>query len=404
LSIAPTGSATASVGAGLDLPVGTLTLGGIGKRSGTWGSTTATLATYHDNTYFAATTGYLSVSTDTRSTPTVSIWPTASAITFGQTLVSSTLSGGSASVAGSFAFTAPSTAPSAGTASQSVTFIPTDLSTYTIVVGSTSVSVNKANPVVTTWPTATAITYGQTLATSTLSGGSASPAGSFSFATPSTAPTAGTAPQSVAYTPTDTANYNTASSTVSVTVNPKVLTVTGMTANDKIYDGNTSAALETASAALVGKVTGDNVSLNTAGVAGVFSDPDAGTGKTVLVSGLSLSGTAAGNYTLTQPKLTASITPASPGDINDGLSVWIVENAGSNYLAMRFKRYKNAAAMGLQYLPKVSADKQTWFSDSFNILDQSVVSFDTQFDWVTVRDLTPITPWAPRFIQLVVQW
>ena len=54
------------------------------------------------------------------------------------------------------------------------------------------------------------------------------------------------------YTPTDTANYNTASSSVSVTVNAKALTVTGITANDKVYDGTTTATLNTNSAALNG--------------------------------------------------------------------------------------------------------------------------------------------------------
>ena len=65
LSIAPTGSATASVGTGLNLSVGRLSLGGTGRVSGTWGSTTATGATNQNNTYFAATTGYLSVATNT---------------------------------------------------------------------------------------------------------------------------------------------------------------------------------------------------------------------------------------------------------------------------------------------------------------------------------------------------
>ena len=42
-----------------------------------------------------------------KATPTVSAWPTASAITYGQTLASSTLSGGSASVGGTFTWTTP---------------------------------------------------------------------------------------------------------------------------------------------------------------------------------------------------------------------------------------------------------------------------------------------------------
>ena len=80
-------------------------------------------------------------------------------------------------------------------------------------------TVNKADATVTTWPAASAITYGQSLANSTLSGGAATPAGSFAFTTPATAPPVGTAAQSVTYTPTNAGNYNTATSTVSVTVN-----------------------------------------------------------------------------------------------------------------------------------------------------------------------------------------
>ncbi len=65
LSIAPTGSATASIGAGLNISVGSLTTGGLGTINGTWGST-ASAAANQDDTYFAATTGILTVTTDTR--------------------------------------------------------------------------------------------------------------------------------------------------------------------------------------------------------------------------------------------------------------------------------------------------------------------------------------------------
>ena len=56
----------------------------------------------------------------------MSAWPTASAIEYGQTLASSTLTDGTTFVVGSFAFTSPGTAPDAGTATQSVTFTPED--------------------------------------------------------------------------------------------------------------------------------------------------------------------------------------------------------------------------------------------------------------------------------------
>ena len=174
-----------------------------------------------------------------------------------------------------------------------------------------TVTLTPANPVVTTWPTASTITYGQTLAVSTLSGGAATPGGTFACTTPSTAPNAGTALQSVTYAPTDTTSYNSSSSTVSVPVNPKALTVTGITASDKVYDGNTTATLNTSGATLVGTVSPDVVTLNTAGATGAYTNPDMGTAKTVLASGLALSGADAGNYTLIQPTTTGNITPAS---------------------------------------------------------------------------------------------
>ena len=81
-------------------------------------------------------------------------------------------------------------------------------------------SPGKSSPTVDTAPTASAITYGQTLADSTLGGGGASVPGSFAFTTPGTTPDAGTADHEFTFTPNDTANYSTATGLVSVTVNP----------------------------------------------------------------------------------------------------------------------------------------------------------------------------------------
>ncbi|NCZ53467.1 MAG: hypothetical protein EBY81_06185, partial [Verrucomicrobia bacterium] len=97
-----------------------------------------------------------------KTTPTITVNPTATAIVYGQTLASAGLSGGSASVGGTFAFTSPSTAPAVGTSSQSVTFTPTDTTQYNIVQLNVSVTVSKANPA-TVFPTAATITYGQAL-------------------------------------------------------------------------------------------------------------------------------------------------------------------------------------------------------------------------------------------------
>jgi hypothetical protein len=103
-------------------------------------------------------------------------------------------------------------------------------------------------------------------------------------------------------------NYSvTFASVATGAITAKPLTVSGVTANNKEYDGTTAVTLNTGTVALVGIVSGDTVSLNTT-AAGVFTDKAVGTGKTVTVSGLTIGGADAGNYSLSQPTTTANIT------------------------------------------------------------------------------------------------
>ncbi|GGA02689.1 YDG domain-containing protein [Dyella caseinilytica] len=93
-------------------------------------------------------------------------------------------------------------------------------------------------------------------------------------------------------------------------ITQKALTINGVTATDKVYDGTTSDTLNVGSATLDGVVGGDNVTLLTSSATGNFSQSDVGSDLAVTASGLSLAGSAASNYTLTEPTgLTASITP-----------------------------------------------------------------------------------------------
>jgi hypothetical protein len=114
----------------------------------------------------------------------------------------------------------------------------------------------------------------------------------------------------VAITGTAAGNYSLTQPTTTANITAKNLTVTGITANDKVYDGTTTATLNTSGAVLVAVMSGDNVTLNVSGASGTFADKEVGTAKTVTITGLTLSGTDAGNYTLTQPTTTASITAA----------------------------------------------------------------------------------------------
>jgi hypothetical protein len=110
---------------------------------------------------------------------------------------------------------------------------------------------------------------------------------------------------------TDAGNYFLTQPGTTANITNRSLTVTGITANNKMYDGTTNATLNLAGAALQGVVGADDVTLNTNNAAGAFADPNTGVNKTVQVSGFGLSGAAAGNYSLTQPAVTASITAAT---------------------------------------------------------------------------------------------
>ena len=92
-----------------------------------------------------------------------------------------------------------------------------------------------------------------------------------------------------------------------VTVAQKDVTITGLGAANKEYDGSKSATI-TGTASIAGKVGSDDVTV-TGGTA-TFDNKNVGAGKTVTFSGYGLGGTAAGNYKLTaQPaSVTAEIT------------------------------------------------------------------------------------------------
>jgi hypothetical protein len=103
-------------------------------------------------------------------------------------------------------------------------------------------SITKGTPTITAAPTATDITAGQALSSSTLSGGTASVPGTFAWTDGTMVPSA-TDSYGVTFTPTDTANYNTATTTANVTVNPAAG-----------FNVNTWLAGQTLDSTLVGKL------------------------------------------------------------------------------------------------------------------------------------------------------
>ena len=122
--------------------VGKLIIGGVEQYQGIWGGQASSAL---HKTAAITGTGLLNVTAGpVAPTPSITTAPTASAIIYGQTLASSTLSGGAASVPGTFAWTTPGTLPALGTTAQAVTFTPTDLANYSVANLSVNVTVNPA--------------------------------------------------------------------------------------------------------------------------------------------------------------------------------------------------------------------------------------------------------------------
>ena len=88
----------------------------------------------------------------------------------------------------------------------------------------------------------------------------------------------------------------------------KDVTVVGVVATDKIYDGTTTNIINTSVSALAGLVQGDQISISS--MTGTFSNKNVGTDIAVIGSEVTFAGPDAGNYNLIQPTgLKANILP-----------------------------------------------------------------------------------------------
>lgn len=157
------------------------------------------------------------------------------------------------------------------------------------------------------------ITYGQALNDSKIAGkmkaGGKAIDGTFTWTNGTFKPAAGDYPASWTFTPAEGyEEYATATGTATVTVNPKAVTVSGITANGKVYDGTTNAVLDYSNAQFDGILENDKL---TVAAKGVFEKAEAGK-QNVAISDLTLVGNSANNYVLAesgnQTETTATIT------------------------------------------------------------------------------------------------
>jgi hypothetical protein len=215
---------------------------------------------------------------------------------------------------------------SLNTSTGAITGTPTTAGTYSTVFNATNgsgtstsnatltITIAKGNQTITFNPLGSVV-YGTapgTLTATSTSGLSVS----FSSATPSVASVAGTAitygvvgSSNITATQAGDANWNAATAVVrSQVVTQKVLTVTGLTGASKQYDGTTAAATA-GSPALSGVIGADVANVALSGTPTfTFASANVGTGISISTVGYTLSGSAAANYSLTQPSLSANIT------------------------------------------------------------------------------------------------
>jgi hypothetical protein len=195
----------------------------VGDIPSTGNQTLTVVFTPADTTNFSSVTKTVLVVVS-QAAPVVT-WSDPPTIPYG-TALSSTQLDATASVSGTFIYTpAAGDVPSAGHDSLSVTFTPTDAINYSTVTKTVQIDVSQATPTL-AWSLPSAVTYGTALSNTQLNATGSVP-GTFAY-TPSvgTILASGNQMLSVIFTPSDTADYSTATKTVSLTVNQATPTIT----------------------------------------------------------------------------------------------------------------------------------------------------------------------------------
>ena len=265
---------------------------------------------------------------------------TAAGITYGDALSKSTISGKMKDpttgdeVKGTFTWTDGTFKPAAGDYPASWTFTPAEgYEEYATATGTVTIKVNKATPTFIAPTAQENLTYTgqeQELITAGMTDHgtmqySLTEKGTYSQDTP-TGTDAGA--YTVWYRVIGDANHNdTAPASVAVRIGKKPLTITGVTAASKPYDGTTNADISS--------VTFDNVTLNRGTdytVTANFDEASVGNGKNVTAT-VTLMGQVAKNYALEQSSFTTTgnITKAAAPDFTKETALTIVNGHEKTY-------------------------------------------------------------------------
>lgn len=225
---------------------------------------------------------------------------------------------------------------------------------------------NKVAPVPSGTIRANSITYGESLSKSKITGWMQHPTahndvkGVFRWKDDNIRPNAGDYVAEWIFIPDESYGgaYLTATGTATVTVNPKVVTVSGITANNKAYDGTTDATLDCNNAKFDGILENDKLTVT---AKGVFEKAEAGKWN-VAISDLTLGGDSAANYVLAesgnQTRTAATIDPKSV----DGATVKLGKGLTAN------------GAEQTQTVEKVLLDGKELPADSYTVTDNTATA------------------------------
>ena len=120
-------------------------------------------------------------------------------------------------------------------------------------------------------------------------------------------------------------------------ITKKSVTVSGITANSKPYDGTNAATLDTSKAVITGKIEGDKLSVT---ASGAFADAEIGDSKTVSITDMKLTGDDADNYEIAANgnQTTCSANVTKPQIIISGIKAVDRAYNGNNSATLDFSK------------------------------------------------------------------
>jgi autotransporter-associated beta strand protein len=165
--------------------------------------------------------------------------------------------------------------------------------------------------------------------------------------------------------------------TTTANITPKALTIAGITASNKTYNGNTTATIDVSAATFSGLVDGDDVTVS---ATGTFDNKNVGTGKTVTLVETN-AGDDVGNYSITdQGTTTANITQLSSvtwnGNAGDGL--W---SSANNWAGSAIPDQNNVATAVIPSDESVTFDSDTVGTIGSTITNSGTLTFNGATDY-----------------------